>query len=258
MKLMIPMRFSFLVLLAVVCFLQPVAAQSALLSPSSETEVTLEGVAPDQVDSVLAKLSDEQVRSLLITELERDVPSQSSTSETPSGFLVFVVNWLHMIDSDTLLDKESRVQRVFDHIFKVPADLAGIVRQFGDGTSMKSALKNIGLALFVLLAALVVELLFRGVTAGFRRQFLEQGRSRYGRADAFLGRYNAYSALIDVSACFWGSISPVVHADPCQCSTSSPPPFYGNVICYSFFPCCYVVLAAFLLSKAGFTQITCH
>ena len=138
-------------------------------------EVSLEGIAPDQVDSVLAKLSDEQVRSLLIVELRKEAPSSSLTSEASGGFLIFVVKWLHMIDSDTQLDQESRAQRIADHIFKVPADLAGIVRQFGDGTSMVSALKNIALVLFVLLAALVVEFLFKGVTAGFRRQFMEQG-----------------------------------------------------------------------------------
>ena len=67
----------------------------AAFSASKDTgEISLEGIAPDQVDSVLAKLSDEQVRSLLIQELQKEA-SQGFYLDYQTNF--FILQYLQKI-----------------------------------------------------------------------------------------------------------------------------------------------------------------
>ena len=172
MKLMIPVRLFFFVLLAA-CFLQPVSVQSGQ-QPSPEVAVTLEGVAPDQVDSVLAKLSDEQVRSLLIAELQKETASRNDDKKPVGGIYGVFVSWLKMMNSEAG-DMDRRVDSVIGKIGQVPHDLMQVAGRVGG----EKGLAGFGLALVmvagVLLFAYVVELLFRAATRKTWGEFLEKG-----------------------------------------------------------------------------------
>jgi hypothetical protein len=62
-------------MLVLCCFLLP--ATYAIGEQPVTDDVTLEGVAPDKMGSVLVRLSDEQIRELLITELKKDAAASS-------------------------------------------------------------------------------------------------------------------------------------------------------------------------------------
>ncbi len=173
MKLMVPLRLFLIVLLSAVCFLQPVSLHSAQQS-TPEAEVTLEGVAPDQVDSVLAKLSDEQVRTLLITELEKDADAGKDEARPVGGIYGVFVSWLKMMNSEAG-DMDRRVDSVLDKIENVPHDLIQVAGKVGG----EKGLAGFGLALVmvagVFLFAYVVEFLFQAVTRKTWGEFLEKG-----------------------------------------------------------------------------------
>ena len=145
------------------------------LVQAGNTEVlSLEGVAPDQVDSVLAKLSDEQVRSLLILELQKDVDAAPVREGKRQGFVAQVAQGLHLLDGEDGSDFSHRLQRALRDSRSVPADLNWALRQFAEDSSISTAWKNIGLVLLIFFAAFLVELLFHGLTGKVRKQFQEQ------------------------------------------------------------------------------------
>lgn len=139
---------------------------------TASVQTNLKNIAPDQAEAVLAKLSDEQVRSLLLTELSKDVPSRLPMKYSQGGLFAFIARWLHSMDIDPDQELESRVQKIQNHVVSVPGDVAEIFRKFGDGSGLASALKNFCGVVLIFLAALLVELLFKVFTASFRQQFL--------------------------------------------------------------------------------------
>ena len=173
MKLMVSSRLLMLVFLTSAFLVLAFPCQSAEQSTTA-AETNLENIAPDQVDSVMAKLTDEQVRSLLLAELSKDVP-QSSEDSSSDDLFSFVISWLHILDINKDQHLEGRVQKIIGHVVQVPADIAGVFRQFGDDSRMSSAWKHVTGVLVIFLLALGVELLFKKLTASFRRQFLRQG-----------------------------------------------------------------------------------
>lgn len=166
-------RLFILSLLALIClfFATPVPAVEKSTAPET---ATLEKMPPDRVDSVLAKLSDEQVRSMLLQELSRDLTEQPESDVRGSGLFRIIVNWLHVFDVDSGQDMEGRIRKITYHLGQVPQDLRGIFLQFGDDQEMGSALRNTGVLLAILLAGLVIVLLFKKLTANLRRDFMSQ------------------------------------------------------------------------------------
>lgn len=134
----------------------------------------LKNVAPDQVDSVLARLSDEQVRNLLIAELAKDVPAQNKSTTGGKGLFTVAVNWLHLFDLENGQEMENRLQRIVDHAGYVPADLKATFLGFGDGRTVGSVLKNISILLLILAAAFGIEFVVRKLTASIRRDFVRE------------------------------------------------------------------------------------
>jgi small-conductance mechanosensitive channel len=145
----------------------------ALVHAETAGEVSLEGVAPDQVDSVLAKLSDEQVRSLLIAELEKNISPEQGQEQKRQGFVAHVADVLHLLDGDDGNDFSHRLQRSLRNARSVPTDLDWALRQFAENMSISRAWKNVGIVLLLFFAAFLVELFFHGLTHNVRRQFRE-------------------------------------------------------------------------------------
>ncbi len=142
---------------------------------ASSEATALENIPPDQVESVLAGLSDEQVRGILIAGLRKQAVAQESGRPGDSaGLLTLVAGWLHLIDGDSSRSAGSRAREIFGHVGSIPAEIREIVRSIGSDGTMLSAWQNIGLVLLVFLVALGMEFIFRVMTAGFWRRFLSE------------------------------------------------------------------------------------
>ena len=151
-----------------------VTTAQANLPSEIPSDINLEDVQPDKVDSVLAKLTDEQVRNLLITELSKDIPAQSSVENSPGGLFKVAITWLHIFDEEKGKEMGSRIHTLYGYSDNVSGDLANLFLKIGDGKSTKKAWKNFALVLVLLLVAFVAELLFKASTRKFRSQFIHQ------------------------------------------------------------------------------------
>ena len=114
MKLMASPRLLMLVFVAIAFFVLSVPCQSAAQSAAA-AETTLENIAPDQIDSTLAKLSDEQVRILLIAELQKEVVTSNEDQRPVGGMdiLYFSINGRY----------RSSVSGEYDSVFLSGSDL---------------------------------------------------------------------------------------------------------------------------------------
>ncbi|MCF6187651.1 MAG: mechanosensitive ion channel [Desulfobulbaceae bacterium] len=129
----------------------------------------------DQLDSVLAKLSDEQVRSLLIAELQRDVvKKEDGQDKKKGGFVAWVARGLHILDGEDGNALGENLRRAWRHARTLPTDLNWVLRQFAADSSVTTAWKNIGILFLLFFAAFLIELMFSGVTGRVRKQFQEQ------------------------------------------------------------------------------------
>lgn len=133
-----------------------------------------ESRTPDQVDSVLAKLSDEQIRSLLIAELQRDIVKEDGQEKKKGGFVARVARGLHILDGEDGNTFGKNLRWAWRHSRSLPADLNWALRQFAADSSITTAWRNIAFLLLLFFAAFLVELMFSGMTGRVRKQFQEQ------------------------------------------------------------------------------------
>lgn len=135
--------------------------------------VSLDGVAPDQAASVLAKLSDEQVRSLLLTELAKDTETVASNSkEKNSGSLVQkAAGWLHLLDKNSPQNEETTT--LFSSISRIPLDFIAMAKTIGNGT-FGGFLVTAALISIVFGVSWLSEIFLRHLTDSFSRQFQEK------------------------------------------------------------------------------------
>jgi len=133
-------------------------------------EVTLEGVAPDQIDSTLAKLSDEQVRSLLIAELSSRIDTPA-TSEDKAGLIRKAARWLHLLDEAE--EQKNNSSGMFSRFARLPGEYIDVARTVGQGSLLKF-ITTLVTMLAVFVAAWLMEFIMRRFTANFRRQFQEK------------------------------------------------------------------------------------
>lgn len=159
--------------LGVVCSLFFTVAVTTAESVSDET-ASLAGAAPAQVDSVLATLSDEQVRALLIEELKKDTALQPDGKEGGSGFVGQVAAMLHILDGDGEVEISQYLAQTRRTARGLPTDMDWLLRQFSPDSSRAGGWRNIGSVLLVLAGGFLVELLFRLMTGRFRKRFMDQ------------------------------------------------------------------------------------
>lgn len=159
--------------LVAVCGLFSTVA-SAGTDPAGGEAVSLEGVAPGQVDSVLATLSDEQVRSLLIKELKKDAALQPGEKAGATGFVGRVAVMLHVLDGDGEVDMNQYLAQTRRTARLLPTDLDWLLRRFSPDASRSGSWRNIGFVLLVLGGGFLVELLFRLMTGRVRKRFMDQ------------------------------------------------------------------------------------
>ncbi len=165
-----PVRL-FLLLFSVLLLISHVTGNSIAASEPTEETATLEGVAPDKVNSVLATMSDEQVRALLITELAKDLEGSGADSKKGSGGLVVkFAGWLHLLDTKEQADADQATDGVLSAIVRVPADYIAIAKKIGNGSFGRFIL-NLALLVVVFAVASLIEFGVHRLTPDFSKQF---------------------------------------------------------------------------------------
>jgi len=131
----------------------------------------LDNVTPDQIDSVLAKLSDEQVRSLLLAELAKDMNKGATQKENPDGLVGKTAKWLHLLD-DPEVRKENN-SGLLSRMSRMPGDYITVAKHVGNGSFGNFVITLITIAV-AFGAAWLAEFFVRRFTANFRKQFQEK------------------------------------------------------------------------------------
>lgn len=149
-----------------ICFLCCMSQAFATEQPLS-AELT-----PGEIDSTLAKLSDEQVRSLLLAELSKDV-NEADTPDSPIGGSMVhkATGLLHLLDTGE--SDQAQSAGILATFTGIIPDFISVARTIGNGSLGGFALSVflIGLAFG---AACLVELFTRRFTASFSKQFQEK------------------------------------------------------------------------------------
>ncbi|MCF6188039.1 MAG: mechanosensitive ion channel family protein [Desulfobulbaceae bacterium] len=136
-------------------------------------EISLEGVPQSQVDAVLAKLSDEQVRGLLIQELAKDLEAAQPESTAPTGGMVYkATGLLHLLDGNKT-ETETERPGLLTVISRIPLDFIVVLRKIGNG-SIGGFFMTAALLALLFGAAFLAEFFMRRFTADFSRQFKEK------------------------------------------------------------------------------------
>jgi hypothetical protein len=129
--------FPFLFLIFLFTFAAPPHNFAAEKQAANE-ETLLEGVTPDQADSVIAKMSDEQVRSLLVAELSKDFTKVDDKEQTDGGLVLKATGLLHLLDEDKNKLKSATIS--LSSMARVPFDYVEIARKIGNGSLGRSSL----------------------------------------------------------------------------------------------------------------------
>ncbi len=160
---------SYLVIAVFLIFsLALVVNNSSSAEQPSADDVTSVAIPPGEIDSTLAKLSDEQVRSLLIAELTKDAQVAEKKIVKDGRLIPRAVGWLKMLDSE----KQPGTVETVPHV-TMGADIQKMAKNVGNGTVGGFFTSFVFIAI-ALGAAFLAELAVRRFTAEFSKQFKEQ------------------------------------------------------------------------------------
>jgi moderate conductance mechanosensitive channel len=161
-----------LLLLLVLPLTLAVPLHSFAAEQTATEDVSLDGIAPDQVDSVLAKMSDEQVRSLLVSELSKNLPAGSGQQKGKGGLVHQATGLLHLLDKDE--NKKENAAGFLSSLTTIPGDYIAIARKIGDG-SLGRFIGTVAMFAALFGLAWLSEFSVRRFTANFSKQFQEKG-----------------------------------------------------------------------------------
>jgi len=130
-----------------------------------------EGVDQEEISPLLARLSDEQVRDLLIAELTDTARAREQAegggASTPYGV---IVDWLHLFDSDDKELVETRGEALARSVSRLPEYLGNVFLRFGNTTGYLSAFFNVICIVLIFAAGYLAVLFFRKLTPSFHEQ----------------------------------------------------------------------------------------
>ncbi|MGW8162023.1 MAG: hypothetical protein ACWGN1_07235, partial [Desulfobulbales bacterium] len=155
---------------------------------SQSNPPSLQGLTPDQVDSLMAKLSDEQVRNLLIAELQKESSNRIAEEKKVGGIYGVFSHWLQIMHTQAG-DMDSRIDHLILKIGQVPGDLREVAVKIGGEREIKGFWLTLLFIAGILLFSFGAELLFRALTRKTRGEFLEKeipqlrGMLRFWAAD---------------------------------------------------------------------------
>ncbi|WP_161629948.1 mechanosensitive ion channel family protein [Desulfogranum mediterraneum] len=159
---------------------------------SSEVEASLSAAAtPAERDGILARLSDQQIRELLIAELSTAAAAETAEPAIRTGLNARLHQWLHVIDS-----REGQLEvgavSLLGRLDDVPADLSRVLGSIGGGNLERTAI-NLALMVLMLVLSFGVELFFRRLVARTILQLPQVG----GEGDGGMSRlWGALAALL--------------------------------------------------------------
>lgn len=156
--------------LILVLFLIPCLTTAGQVSTEG-SEISLENVPPNQVDSILAKLSNEQIRSLLKAELANTSADDKTVNKQKDGLVQKASILLHILDKEENMGLEAT--SLFSSVAKIPSDYIQLAKNIGNGSFGAFILAQLLFAA-ILGAAFLVEFISRRFTADFSRQFQEK------------------------------------------------------------------------------------
>jgi len=144
----------------------PKSGKKQSTSKGTETISLPKNLNPTQIDHILAGLSDEQVRRLLINELMTQAQQETTVAAKPQGMAGFI----HKIRNLTAL-LQSRIELLRSGAGDAPKQLTGIYVLLGKGERGTKSLSDVILSVGAVLAgALLIEWLFVLYTAAARRR----------------------------------------------------------------------------------------
>ncbi|WP_459947148.1 mechanosensitive ion channel domain-containing protein [Desulfocastanea catecholica] len=168
-----------LFLFIIVLFLLPLASQSEEAAPA-QAEISLENASPEEIALHVAKLNDEQVRSLLMSGLQKEANIEVTDRSSQPGLFSFVVNWLHLVDMRNDKDMESRLQSNIGDFSQLPSDLANTIRIFSEHGSGFSTWGNLIMILFAFLVGFAAASVYKAATITWHRQLRDQAVPELG------------------------------------------------------------------------------
>lgn len=137
---------------------------------SAELAAALEKATPGEADAILSKLSDEQVRGLLIAELQKKPAlSQEKPPQTRGGLINWLRGWLHVID-DQDEDSGRGISGFLAGASGVSEDLARSLAKIAGGQEFGGSPRNLLLVALIFCVGFGLELVFRKVTARLTSQ----------------------------------------------------------------------------------------
>jgi small-conductance mechanosensitive channel len=147
----------------------PMMLKTGKKNAASETNQNVslpEDLSPTQVDQVVAGLSDEQVRRLLINELKLQAQSEATVEAKPKG----VAGFIHKIKNLTAL-LQSRIEYIRSGGGAAPQQVGGIYSLLGRGERGTKTVANVIFSVAAVLAgAMLIQWLFVLYTAAARRR----------------------------------------------------------------------------------------
>lgn len=129
--------------------------------PAAEEAISA-ATNPQEIDAVLARLSDSEIRKLLIEELGKTAAEATAVPESKSGLVASLQEWLHAIDTNDDQSGAGGV-RLLPFFLQIPGEAGRALMQIGDGHFGRLFL-NLFLIALSLGLGLGVEWFFRRMT----------------------------------------------------------------------------------------------
>ncbi|MDJ0855620.1 MAG: hypothetical protein QNI88_10440, partial [Desulfobacterales bacterium] len=146
--------------------LMAAGSKNAEKAPAGEAPVLPENLRAEDIDALMARLNDDQVRRLLIAELQADAAAQTQGASEKVGGFKGAIQWLENATQLYI----SRAYRLVVGLPAVPGDLKGTLDRLTDYEGMGRLMVMIFIALCLLATGWVAEKIFFRFTSGLRQR----------------------------------------------------------------------------------------
>jgi len=170
-----------------------------------EPQVSLEQKTPEEVNSILAKLSDEHIRGLLISELQREAEKTRQQTSSQTGWLSLVVNWVRLLEKAESEESGLQISEGQGLVSTLFSDFNSIVKKLITESNGASLILNVFLLCLVFLLGFGTEKIYIKVTRDFNQQLTAQmipkvsGFDKFGAA--FLHALPRCASLLVLGVC---------------------------------------------------------
>jgi small-conductance mechanosensitive channel len=169
------------IILCALLFLGPLPGAA---SSAGNAVTSLSDIPPDQAASILGRLSDEQVRQLVLAGIENQAAAQASKKPIESGLTHHLRQWLHVLDHNG--EAEADMGQLVVAYPRIPADIVQSLRSIGGG-STGSLLVHLLLILIAFLIGGGGEWFVRRFTNKFKVQLSDTSGDAEGKGDSLWG-----------------------------------------------------------------------